>query len=344
MFFINRRKFIQQSSVALAGAYSVATLTHAESDNHSARFKADVSSKKIIEEIEQNIPQMIEEFSVPGLSAALIKDAKVVWSKGFGVRSIDTKEPVTTETIFEAASLSKPVFAYAALKLCKKGALDLDKPLTDYLPQPYITDEPRIKQVTARHVLTHTTGFPNWRNGPNLKFIYNPGERFSYSGEGFVYLQTIVEKITAKPLNVYLTQEIFEPFAMKSSSFIWLEKFASSTAIGHDPQGKVSYKGKPDKANAAASLHTTAGDYAKFVAEVLKPSNKDNFHLSETMTNAMLKSQVPVNDSVAWGLGWGVQVAKTGESFFHWGNNNNRFKNFIVFVARKPGSAEINNF
>jgi CubicO group peptidase (beta-lactamase class C family) len=331
LLYSNRRTFILQSGVALAGALSVAAFPKPQSDNDSAHFKSDVPTGKIIEYLEQAIPQMIEEYTVPGLSAALIKDAKVVWRKGYGVRSNETREPVNTETIFEAASLSKPVFAYAALKLCEKGLLDLDKPLTDYLSQPYITDEPRIKQVTARHVLTHTTGFPNWRTGANLKFIYNPGERFSYSGEGFVYLQYIVEKITAKPLHEYLQQEIFAPFGMPNSSFIWLDKFASSTAAGHDAQGKVGYKGKPDKANAAASLHTTAGDYAKFVAEVIKPSKKDPFHLGETMTSAMLKAQVKVNDSLGWGLGWGVQMAKSGESFFHWGNNNNRFKNFVVF-------------
>jgi CubicO group peptidase (beta-lactamase class C family) len=344
LFFLNRRQFIQQSSFAIAGAMARSPLPKTASDNDSTEFKSKVPAKRIMEEIEQKIPQLMQEFSVPGLSVALIKDARVVWSKGFGVRSLDTKEAVITDTIFEAASLSKPVFAYAVLKLCEKGALDLEKPLADYLSEPYITDEPRIKVVTARHVLTHTTGFPNWRDGPNLRFTYNPGERFSYSGEGFVYLQTVVEKITAKPLHQYLKQEIFEPFAMKSSSFIWLESFASSSAMGHDPQGKAGFKAKPEKANAAASLHTTSGDYAKFVAEVMKPSAKDRFHLSEKMTDAMLKEQVKVNDSLAWGLGWGVQLAKSGESFFHWGNNNNRFKNFIGFSRnQKIGLAVFTN-
>src|SRR5205085_228501 len=115
-----------------------------------------------------------------------------------------TKEPVNTETIFEAASLSKPVSAYAALKLCDKGLLKLDEPLSNYLPEPYIADDPRIKLVTMRHVLTHTPGFPNWRRNATLNFINNPGEKFSYSGEGFVYLQAVVEHITRQPLQEYI--------------------------------------------------------------------------------------------------------------------------------------------
>jgi CubicO group peptidase (beta-lactamase class C family) len=331
LFFSNRRTFIKQGSLALGGTFPIVNFTRLRSEEAATTFRANVASRRIIEDIEQNLSGLMHEFSVPGLSVALVKDAKAVWSKGFGVRSAESREPVTTETIFEAASLSKPVFAYAVLKLCEKGALDLDKPLSEYLPQPYIADDPRIKQVTARHVLTHTTGFPNWRTGANLKFIYNPGERFSYSGEGFVYLQTVVEALTAKPLHEYLEQELFVPFAMNSSSFIWLDRFAQKTAVGHDPQGKTGFKAKPAKANAAASLHTTAVDYAKFVAEVMKPHKKDKFHLTEASTDAMLKAQVKVNDSLAWGLGWGMQLAKSGESFFHWGNNNNQFKNFIVF-------------
>lgn len=331
MFFSKRRAFIKQGSLALAGSFSFANFVRAEPEDAATRFRSNVATRRIIEDIAQNLPGLMQEFSVPGLAVALVKDGKAVWSNGFGVRSTETREVVTTGTVFEAASLSKPVFAYAALKLCEKGLLDLDKPLSEYLPQPYLPDDPRIKQITARHVLTHTTGFPNWRTGANLKFIFNPGERFSYSGEGFVYLQTVVEALTAKPLHEYLEQELFVPFAMNSSSFIWLDKFAQETAVGHDPEGKTGFKAKPLKANAAASLHTTAGDYARFVAEIMKPHIKDRFHLTEASTDAMLKAQVKVNDSLAWGLGWGIQVAKSGESFFHWGNNNNRFKNFIVF-------------
>jgi CubicO group peptidase (beta-lactamase class C family) len=331
MIYGSRRNFIKQSSLAAFGSWSSPLLSKAQNQQDSATFKTDVPDKKLIVDLEQSVPQLMQEYSVPGLSVACIKDAKMVFSKGYGVRNIDTKEPVTTDTIFEAASLSKPVFAYAALKLCDKGLLKLDEPLSNYLPEPYIVDEPRIKLVTMRQVLSHTPGFPNWRRSANLTFINNPGEKFSYSGEGFVYLQRVVEQISRQPLHDYLKKEIFEPFAMRSSSFIWLDQYASVTAFGHDPQGKASDKMKPTRANAAASLHTTANDYARFIVEVIKRAPKDKYHVSEKMTDEMLKMQMKVNDSLAWGLGWGIQQAKGGNSYFHWGNNNNRFKNFVVF-------------
>lgn len=331
----SRRKFIRQICLAAACAGSLPLSGKGQNQKASATFKTDVPAKKIIEELSQSIPLMMQEFSVPGLCVACIKDAKIIFSKGFGVRSVETKEPVNSNTIFEAASLSKPVFAYAALKLCDKGLLKLDEPLSNYLPEPYIVDEARIKQVTMRHVLTHTPGFPNWRRNATLNFINNPGEKFSYSGEGFVYLQRVVEQVTRQPLHEYLTKEIFEPFAMHNSSFIWRDPYASVTAFGHDPQGKVSEKMKPTRANAAASLHTTAPDYAKFIVEVIKPSQRDKFHVSQAMINEMLKPQVKVNDSLAWGLGWGIQQTKGGDSYFHWGNNNNRFKNFVVFLRNQ---------
>ena len=103
----------------------------------------------------------MEEATVPGLSLTLIRGAEVFTSRAFGVRSSVSREPVTQDTVFEAASLSKPVFAYAALKLCEAGVLDLDTPLAGYLPEPYLPDEPRLELVTMRHVLSHTSGLPN---------------------------------------------------------------------------------------------------------------------------------------------------------------------------------------
>lgn len=331
----SRRQFIRQSGIAVAAALSLRPQLAVCAQSDSVKFKTDVPDKDLIAELQQSIPQLMQEFSVPGLSVALIKDAKISFSRGFGVRSVDTKELVNTETIFEAASLSKPVFAYAALKLCDRGLLKLDEPLSNYLPEPYIADDPRIKLVTMRHVLTHTPGFPNWRRNANLNFIHNPGEKFSYSGEGFVYLQAVVEQITKQPLQEYIKREIFEPFAMPASDYIWREAYNSVTAFGHDPQGKASEKMKPARANAAASLHATATEYAKFIVEIIRQNAQNPSHLSKKIKDEMLKPQVKVNDSLAWGLGWGIQQPKTEESYFHWGNNNNRFKNFVVFSEAK---------
>ena len=139
----------------------------------------------------------MREHAIPGLSMVVIENGEVALHFELGVKNTETKESVDEETLFETASLSKPVFAYGVLKLVEKGKLDLDKPLVAYLPYPDIANDERGHSITARMVLAHTTGFPNWRpkNAP-LKIHFQPGDRFSYSGEGFLFLQKVVEQVT----------------------------------------------------------------------------------------------------------------------------------------------------
>src|SRR6185295_2724162 len=106
------------------------------------------------------------------------------------IADVTTGRPVDPRTIFEAASISKPIVALGALDLVRRGALSLDTPLDAYLPEPYLPVDRRASTITARMVLGHTTGFPNWRpRGEPLALLRDPGTRFGYSGEGYVYLQ-----------------------------------------------------------------------------------------------------------------------------------------------------------
>src|SRR5664279_788809 len=148
-----------------------------------------------IARLTRDIPTLIKESDVPGLSIALVRNGKLVWSKAFGIANADTKKPVTNETVFEAASLSKPVFAYAVLKLVDVGKLNLDTPLNKYLGNNYdVVNDDRINFITARHVLSHTSGFRNLRDNDGTKTLlihFTPGEKFSCSGEGMVYLSKV---------------------------------------------------------------------------------------------------------------------------------------------------------
>src|SRR5580658_1850337 len=165
------------------------------------RAKKEIAAhtEAIIPQLERDVPELMKKDGVPGLAMAVIRGGKTTWVHGFGTKEATTGQPVTIETVFEAASLSKPVFAYGVLKLVEQGKLGLDVPLTTYLPKPYIPGDERLVKITARVVLSHRTGFPNWRGDDGLLPIYfTPGERFSYSGEGYVYLQRVVEQITAK--------------------------------------------------------------------------------------------------------------------------------------------------
>src|SRR5687768_18588466 len=142
------------------------------------------------------IRRLMREGEVPGLSIVVIHRGRIAWQHAYGV---------TDRTVFEAASLGKPVFAYAVMKLVDAGVLSLDVPLHQYLPEP-VADE-RMKLITARMVLAHTTGFQNEvMPGETLKIHFTPGARFSYSGAGFLYLQRVVEHVTKKPLPLLMRE------------------------------------------------------------------------------------------------------------------------------------------
>jgi len=298
--------------------------------------------------LQKQIPELLKEGTVPGLCMALIRGGKTYWVHAFGVRDTKSGSTVTEDTIFEAASLSKPVFAYGVLKLVDQGKLDLDTPLSKYLPKPYIEGDERLDKITARFVLSHRTGFPNWRGDGNpLTIHFTPGARFSYSGEGFVYLQKVVEQLTGKALNEYMTEAIFLPLGMTSSSYVWRTEFDSRTALPHDAAGQSGDKFKPKEANAAASLHTTAGDYALFVeallngtglkSQTIREMERPQIAVDPECTNCTEQVPKDLSKSVFWGLGIGIQETKQGQALWHWGDNG-RFKCYVVaYPKRKIG-------
>jgi CubicO group peptidase (beta-lactamase class C family) len=302
-------------------------------------------------QLQADIPKLMQQADVPGLSIATIQNGKPFRVYNFGLKNAETKQPVTDETIFEAASLSKPVFAYAALKLVDQGKLGLDVPLTTYIPKPYIEGDDRLAKITARIVLSHRTGFRNWRGDGNpLSIYFTPGERFSYSGEGYVYLQTVVEQITGKPLNDLMNELVFTPLGMTSSSYAWRSDFDARTAYGHDADGNTTKLRKDDHANAAASLNTTAHDYALFIAAVLNGTGLKPATLHELQTpqiavdpectNCTDRAPKELSKNLFWGLGWGIErperngaADSNSETLWHWGDNG-AFKCFVVAKPR----------
>jgi CubicO group peptidase (beta-lactamase class C family) len=301
-----------------------------------------------IEAIQKKVPELLKVADVPGLSMALIRDGKTYWLHSFGLRDAKTGQPVVDQTIFEAASLSKPVLAYGVLKLVEAGKLDLDRPLSGYLPKPYIEGDSRLDKITARYVLSHRTGFPNWRDNNGLTIRFTPGERFSYSGEGFVYLQKVVEQITGKPLNEYMNEAVFVPLGMHGSSYVWRSDYDARTAMPHDGAGVTEEKAKPNEANAASSLHTTASDYALFVEALLngtglKPATLREMEKPQVAVDPQCTkctNQIPkeLSKSVFWGLGVGIQETPEGESLWHWGDNGSFKCYFVAYPKEKIGA------
>lgn len=216
------------------------------------------------------LTELIARGEIPGMSIAFVANGDVIWDAALGVTDARSGAPVTAETVFEAASLTKPVAAYATLRLVERGEFDLDEPLRAYLPYERLEHDVRSHSMTARHVLSHTTGLPNWARGDELATRQAPGERWGYSGEGFVYLQRVLEVVTGLSLQELLEREVFEPLQMRSSSVIWRPAYDATTATGHDEAGDPVEKRRPREANAAASLHTTATDFGRFLAAVVE--------------------------------------------------------------------------
>jgi CubicO group peptidase (beta-lactamase class C family) len=291
--------------------------------------------------VETDFLRLITEATVPGVAAASIRDGRLDRTLCCGVRSAQSAGTVDENTVFEAASLTKPVFAHMVLQLVDQGYLSLDAPLADYLPN-YVPNDDRASTITPRQVLGHSTGLPNWRNAEwPLKTHFPPGDRFSYSGEGFLYLQKAVEAVTGKPAHLLLEQLVLEPFAMTQSGLIWDFRFDANRAYPHDDFGKPALSYKPGEANAAWSLQTTASDFARFLLAVLdgsrlKPESAElwlrpHVDIRHKGSQCLGPSDGDVATGVAWGLGWGLEPAEG--TFFHWGDNG-AYKAFTIGSIR----------
>ena len=301
------------------------------------------------EVIDSLAPELMKELHIPGASIALIDNRKMIWSKNYGIARADKPVPVTDETMFEACSMTKPVFAYIALKLVEQGLLDLDRPLAEYLHEPYLPKQDQRQHITARMVLSHTTGLPNWRKGEDewdgpLPVLFSPGSRFGYSGEGFYLLQRIVEHITGEPLEIYARRTLLRPLGLKHTSFVWTEDVEAKLAAGHDERGAFLQKTKYTHANAAYTLYTTAAEYAVFLTEIMKADRSAHHSLSQKSINDMLSPQVKLDvrepierpgraqgQAVYWGLGWSINETEDGRFFHHSGSNRSGFRCFSQF-------------
>jgi CubicO group peptidase (beta-lactamase class C family) len=282
------------------------------------------------------IPELMDSGSVTGLSMAIVNDSAIVWSRGFGTRSAETGEAVDANTVFEAASLSKPVFAFGVLQLVDEGVLELDRPLVGYWDYEYVANDERFRQITARMVLTHSTGFPNWRpRGGDLTINFDPGSEYSYSGEGFGYLQLAVMDLTDQTLQEFVAERVFAPLGMTSSGYIWDDRFEANLAMPHNPDGEVGRKSRPrpGRGHAAATLHTTANDFGRFLIAAMNGTG-----LSDSMAAAMLTPQIEVDTAaVTWGLGIGLQEDERGRGFWHWGDNTGYKAYTLTYPERKAG-------
>lgn len=295
---------------------------------------------------------LIEENNIPAISIATVSSTGSITTKAEGVTSQVDPQKVTDQTICEAASLSKPVFAYIVLKMAERGEINLDTPLIDILedkfgkgdpnaqfgpPFPGIRDHDNYRKLTARMLLSHQAGLPNEFSPPDFKFVANAGESFDYSGEAYRFLMEVVDKVSSPKTVEDLAQEEFKTIGMDHSSFVRPD--TNDLAIGHHEDGKVDERQHFFGIHPAGSLHTTAEDYGKF----LRACTNDEFIRKEMFApcianlagkdNKGIKQEVPerVLSQIGWGLGIGLQKNPDGSTTaFHWGDGSGTCRNFAA--------------
>lgn len=304
-------------------------------------------------EIDATVARLMQAAEVPGVGITVFNHRNVVYQKTYGLRDKEKNLPLTPDTVTYAASFTKVAFAYMVMQLVDDKILDLDRPIVQYLPKPLpdypryvdLKGDSRYRQITARMLLDHTSGFPNLReftDDHKLNINFTPGSRYAYSGEGMQLLQLVVETITGKPLEDLMQERVFRPLGMTRTSMIWKDGFENDYANGYDEHGRSLGARKAARADAAGSMSTTTADFARFMQAVMEGqglSSKARELMFSPQIQIQSKHEFPTlaaettdaNRSIrlSYGLGWGLYQTPYGKAFFkegHWDG----FMNYTV--------------
>jgi CubicO group peptidase (beta-lactamase class C family) len=294
-----------------------------------------------IRQTDSIVKQLMDSAAVTGVCIGMIRDNKFLYTRAYGYRIKEKNLLNDTSTCFYAASLSKAVFAFLVMELVEKGVISLDTPVARYLPKPLpdydnykdLTGDDRWKQITPAMCLSHTTGFPNWRQfNPNdnkkLEIFFTPGSRYAYSGEGINLLQMVVETITGRSLEDLAKEMVFIPLGMSRTGYIWHPEFENDYALGYDEKGDSIRKRRRTNSSAAGSMETTISDYTRFMAAVMQ----NDHHMFTPVISIHSLHQFPslkndttiANDRIhlSYGMGWGLYSTPAGSAFFKEGHDD----------------------
>ena len=294
-------------------------------------------------EVDATVTRLMKDANVTGVGIAVFHDGKITYLKTYGQSDTEKGLALTPDTVMPAASMTKAVFATEVMQLVQKGILDLDVPIQRYLPKPLLEYEKyadlqgddRYKNLTLRMLLSHTSGFPNFRwfeDDKKLKIHFEPGTRYAYSGEGYQLAQLVVETVTGKSLTLLMEEDLFGPLGMTRTSMIWEPRFESDFANGYDEHGKSLGPQKRSKPGAAGFMQTTLHDYATFLSavmhyQVLTPKTSAEMFKPQVMIHSahqfpsLAPETTTAHDAIklSAGLGWGLYTSPYGNAFFKGG-------------------------
>ncbi len=314
-----------------------------------------LSGKSITKsEIDTFIINQMDSLNIKGMSFALINNGRIVYENYYGIKDVKTQEPVDSLTTYEAASISKSVFAFFVMKQVEKGLLDLDTPLYKYLPYSDIEHDERYKSITARMVLSHTSGFCNirWFNPDHkLDIKFTPGSDFLYSGEGYDYLAKVIahlNNLDLSNLDNLFQEEIAKPLHLTHLHNRINNYIKSNLASAHQGDSIV-YGDYWDRNifSGSGSLHTDVNSYAKFIAAIL-----ENRELKTESYQELFTEQVKFTSEnwytenlgyTAWSLGFGMIQTDQGINYAHIGNNLGYSTGFQLNLENKFGYVYLTN-
>jgi len=336
-------KIIKGSAAVLIFAFFCASCS-IETEKIDSYIGIDISK----DTIDSYLTSRMEALNIPGLSFAIINDGQVVYHRTKGYADLEDKKPVTNETIFEGASISKSVFAYFVMKFVEEEKLDLDKPLCQYLPYPDIEYDQRYKKITARMVLSHRAGFPNWREDEKdgkLKLNFDPGSDYNYSGEGYQYLAQVLRHIEDTDwdgLEMIFQEKVARPIGMAHTVFIENDYTKKHKAAAYVPEGKVdvenNYWSKKNDGifSAPSSIHSESIDFSKWMIAMM---NREG--LSRESFKALFKPHSLVEETdnydLHYTLGFYTPQIPLTDLYIHGGNNIGFTSWFTLDINRKWG-------
>lgn len=291
------------------------------------------------------VPQLMLDKNIPGLALSVVRKSGKSITKSYGVLSSESDNPVVNTSVFEAASTSKPMFARVVMNLVEQNILSLDQPLSDHLEFESFAKDERSKFITARMVLTHTSGLPNaLPRGESPSIMFEPGTQYQYSGWGFRYLQNVVEELTQKTLTGVMKEQLFYQLEMTQASYLWKEEFENRVADGHSSDGTFSRDiVKLTAEYAEGGILINIVELSKFLEHTLAEYQSGSL-LLESMVNPIVQVSDHGSKGSMWrGLGWAIELTPQGKSVWH-GGSNGAFKAFLFLdLEQEIGLAYLAN-
>ena len=315
-------------------------LSRGLSYDHQGNKNNDTSNEKHLFTDRKETEKWLAKNNIPALGIGYIKNGKIEEAKVYG--ELEKGKPASDNAIFSIASLTKPITAMIVLKLVDEGKWNLDEPLYKYWIDPDVANDLRLKKLTTRFILSHRSGFPNWRwenADKKLSFLSEPGTKYHYSGEGFEYLRKAIESKFHKSLDQLANELIFKPLQMNDTHF-FRDNTIDQTRFAkpHDKDGNLLVENQNTSANAAYGVLTTVEDYSKFLVYVMNGAG-----LRKKLYQEMVSNQTQIKAHQYYGLGWMIDEIDGENIITHGGVDNGTQTIVFILPKSKKGLAIFTN-